>query len=193
MGYVFHVNVRGALFLLWFMLIAPAFAGSIEPVRAALTSADNEITLAAEFTVALGPRLEEVISRSVPLHFKLEFTLSQPRWYWTDEHLVHHITLYRLTYNPLMRQYRLSKESGLHQNFTALSDALRTLSRVGALLVASSSSLKLGGTYACAVRLSLDRSLLPKPLQIDALTDRDWQVNTQILRWPCTIESVKDE
>lgn len=180
--------------LLWFLLPSPAGAGSIEPVRAALTLGDNDVTLAAEFTVNLGTRLEEVISRSVPLHFKLEFTLSQPRWYWTDEQLVQHTTLYRLTYNPLMRQYRLSKESGLHQNFATLSDALRSLSRVGALPVATLSSIKPKETYACAIRLSLDRSLLPKPLQIDALTDRDWQVDALPLRWLCAIQELtRDE
>jgi hypothetical protein len=33
------------------------------------------------------------------------------------------------------------------------------------------------------VRLALDRSQLPKPFQVDAITDRDLQVETTVLRW----------
>ena len=37
--------------------------------------------------------------------------------------------------------------------------------------------------YHAAVRLSLDRSQLPKPFQIDAITDREWQVEAKTKRW----------
>jgi len=40
-----------------------------------------------------------------------------------------------------------------------------------------------GETYAAAVRLSLDHSQLPKPLQVDALADRDWHVDAKTLHW----------
>ncbi|MDP2809165.1 MAG: DUF4390 domain-containing protein [Rhodocyclaceae bacterium] len=162
-----------------------AHAGSIEPVKAQLSPSDDELVLSAEFALNLGPRLEEAVSRGVPLHFRMEFTLGHPRWYWIEEHLASRTIEYRLTYNVLMRQYRLST-GGLHQSFSSLSEALRVLSRVAALPVAPVSAVKPGESYAAALRLSLDKNQLPKPFQVDALADRSWQVEAKVMRWQFT-------
>ena len=37
--------------------------------------------------------------------------------------------------------------------------------------------------YTAAVRLRLDTSQLPKPLQIDALGSRDWNLSSDWYRW----------
>jgi hypothetical protein len=37
--------------------------------------------------------------------------------------------------------------------------------------------------YTAAVRLRLDTSLLPKPLQINALGSRDWNLSSDWYRW----------
>jgi hypothetical protein len=162
-----------------------ALAGSIEPVRANLATADDGYALSAEFAIDLGPRLEEAVSRGVTLHFNLEFTLSRDRWYWIDEHVAGHVVRYRLGYNALTRQYRLSV-GALHQSFATLQDALQFLGRVAALPVADRAAIKAGETYEAALRLALDKSQLPKPFQVDAIANRDWQVEAKVLRWQFT-------
>lgn len=162
--------------------VATAHAGSIEPLSAALTPGEDGHTLSAEFSVDLGARLEEAVTRGVPLHLNLEFTLERVRWYWLNEHVATVTVNYRLSYNALTRQYRLSA-GGLHQSFATLSEALRVISRVAALPVVDKGVLKNGETYAVALRLSHDRSQLPKPLQIDAIANKDWQVDAKALRW----------
>jgi hypothetical protein len=165
--------------------LGAAQAGSIEPTRAQLLPTEDGYALAAEFEIDLGPRLEEAVSRGVPLHFVLEFTLNRSRWYWADEHVAGRSLAYRLSYSALTRQYRLSLGS-LHQNFDSLAEALRVLGRVGRLAVADKGALKPGESYTAALRLSLDRSQLPKPFQVDAIVNRDWQVDAKILRWQFT-------
>lgn len=162
-----------------------AHAGSIEPTRAQLLPTEDGYALSAEFDIDLGPRLEEAVSRGVPLHFNLEFTLTRARWYWADEHVTGRHLAYRLSYSALTRQYRLSLGS-LHQNLDSLAEALRVLGRVGRLAVADRGALKPGENYTAALRLSLDRSQLPKPFQVDAIANRDWQVDAKILRWQFT-------
>ncbi len=164
------------------LVAAAASAGSIEPQRAALTPTEDGYALSAEFAVDLGPRLEEAVTRGLPLYFTVEFDLTRARWYWSNEHVAARRLEYRLAYNALTRQYRLSLGS-LHQGFDTLSEALRAISRIAALPVADKSALKPGETYNAALRLSLDRSQLPKPLQVDALANREWQVDTTVLRW----------
>jgi hypothetical protein len=172
------------------LLAAPAFAGSIEPQRAALKPDDDGWALSAEFTVDLGSRLEEAVTRGVPLYFALEFDLTRARWYWANEHVASRRLDYKLAYNALTREYRLSV-GGLHQNFSSLNDALSVISRVAALHVVDRADAKPGETYAAALRLSLDKSQLPKPLQVDALANRDWQVETKILRWNFTVPAAE--
>lgn len=162
-----------------------AFAGSIEPVRGALVAGDDGYALAAEFNIDLGARLEEAVSRGLPLSFRLEFTLGRKRWYWIDEHIAGHTVDYRLAYNALTRQYRLSI-GALHQNFATLAEALRVLGRVAALPVVDKAAIKPGENYLAALRLSLDRSQLPKPFQVDAIANPDWQVDARVLRWQFT-------
>jgi hypothetical protein len=93
-----------------------------------------------------------------------------------------HTLTYRLSYTPLTRQYRLAT-GALHRNFDSLSEALRALGRVSALPVMDKSSFKPGDNYTAAVRLSLDRNQLPKPFQLDAFANRDWDIQAKAFRW----------
>lgn len=161
---------------------AAAQAGSIEPKRAALTPNEDGYALSAEFSLDLGNRLEDAVGRGVPLYFNLEFVLERPRKYWVSEHIVTRSLTYRLAYSSLMRQYRLST-GNLHQNFGSLAEALRVVGRIAALPVVEKDVIKPGESYEAAVRLALDRSQLPKPFQVDALTDRALHVEAKVLRW----------
>lgn len=175
----------------WLLLAAGfAWGGTIEPQRAALVATEDGYALSAEFAVDLGPRLEEAVSRGVPLNFILEFDMTRPRWYWANEHVADRRLEYRLAYNALTRQYRLSA-GGLHQNFASLPEALRVIGRVAALPVIEKGVVKSGEIYNAALRLSLDRSQLPKPFQVDAIANRDWQVDAKILRWQFTVPEGK--
>ncbi len=171
-----------ALFALWAACIAAAWAGGIEPQRAQLTLGEEGYVLSAEFDLELGTQLEEALTRGVTLYFNLEFTLSRRRWYWIDEHVAGHVGHYALSHNALTRQYRLSS-GGLHRGFATLTEALRVLGHVVDLPVADKSALKPGEQYDAALRLALDRSQLPKPFQLDAIANKEWQIDTRVLRW----------
>jgi hypothetical protein len=163
--------------------VAVARAGSIEPLSGSLSAGeDANYQLTAEFGIDLGPHLEEVVSRGVPLYFNLDFELLRPRWYWLNERVAEENIVHRLSYHALTRQYRLSS-GALHQNFATFAEALSVLSHVVVLHVVDKSVLKTGETYNASLRLSLDRSQLPKPFQVESIASRDWQVDTKVLRW----------
>jgi hypothetical protein len=162
-----------------------ARAGSIEPERSQLNLTEEGYVLSADFAIDLGARLEEAVGRGVPLNFNLEFTIERMRWYWFNERVATRNVDYRLSYNALTQQYRLTI-AGLHTNFGTLAEALRVLSRVSELAVAEKSAVKLGSSYVAELRLSLDKSQLPKPLQLDAIAGKDWQVDAKTLRWQFT-------
>lgn len=162
--------------------LGAALAGGIEPRSATLVADERGQALNAEFAIDLGPRLEDAVGRGVPLVFRFEFELTRKRWYWADEHVAGRVLNYRLSYHALTRQYRLSLGS-LHQNCDSLAEALQLLGRIARLHVVDKSELIPGETYRAALRLSLDHTQLPKPLQVDALADSDWRVEARTLRW----------
>lgn len=174
-----------AWLLLLLLAASVVHAGSIEPKRATLNPGDDGYTLAAEFALDLGPRLEDAVARGVPLYFNLEFIIERQRKYWVNEHIVARSLSYRLAYSSLTRQYRLST-GNLHQNFATLDEALRVVGRIAALPVVERDAIRPGETYEVAVRLGVDRSQLPKPFQVDAITDRSLHVDAKVLRWQFT-------
>lgn len=169
------------LALSWLWLVA-AQAGSIEVKQADIIPDELGYVLDAEFIIRIGARLEDAVSRGVPLHFRCEVLLKRKRWYWADEHIAGRVLEYRLSYHALTRQYRVSLGS-LHRNFDTLQEALRALGRIARLHVADFADLPPGQPVSAALRLSLDHTELPKPLQIDALSERDWRVEAKTHTW----------
>jgi hypothetical protein len=102
-----------------------------------------------------------------------------------DQKLVQMSVQYRLTYNPLTRQYRIT--SGLlGQQFDSLDEVERLLARVVSRPVIRKDALSAGERYEAAVRLRLDVAQLPKPFQINALASRDWSLQSEWFRWSFT-------
>ena len=91
--------------------------------------------------------LEDILNKGVPLNFLLEFELIRPRWYWLNEKVVTQAQPYKLSYNTLTRQYRISLGT-IYQNFETLSEALRFISRPRNVPVADKAMLQPGTTYS---------------------------------------------
>jgi hypothetical protein len=162
-----------------------AHADAIGVKSAELLPEDESYVLNAQFDLAFNPTLEEALQKGVSLYFVLEFELVRPRWYWLDQKLVQMAVQYRLTYNPLTRQYRVT--SGLlGQQFDSLDEVEHLLARVVSRPVIRRDALSAGERYEAAVRLRLDVAQLPKPFQINALASRDWSLQSEWFRWTFT-------
>lgn len=92
---------------------------------------------------------------------------------------------YRLSYQSPTRQYRLTT-GALHQNFSSLDDAMRTMLRIRNWGIADKAALKPGRSYSAALRFRLDGGELPKPIQVGAIGRKDWTLATEWHRWVYT-------
>lgn len=162
-----------------------AGAAEIEVKHAEIVAGEESYLLDAEFAVDLGSRLEDVVSRGVALYFVAELELTRTRWYWVDEHVAGRRQTWRLSYHALTRQYRLST-GALHQNFDTLQEALAVLARLRNWPVADKRKLSPGEPYNAALRLKLDLTQLPKPLQVGAIGNKDWNIPAEVKRWSYT-------
>ena len=164
---------------------APARADVIGVKSAELRADEDDYVLNAEFDLALNATLEEALLRGVPLYFVLEIEIARPRWWWFAEKVLTSTTNYRIAWNALTQQYRVS--SGLFaQNLYSLEEVQRFLSRVTSRPVARRDELQKGARYEAALRLRLDVAQLPKPFQVDALASREWSLQTDWHRWSFT-------
>lgn len=159
-----------------------AQAEGITPVSAKVESGADGYRLDAQFDIRFSPGLEEAVNRGVALYFVVEFELSKPRWYWFDEKPVRLSQTYKITYTPLLRQYRLSSGAA-YQNFTRFDEVVAALSRVRGWPVADSGALDKHGEYHAAIRMRLDTTQLPKPFQLNAVASSDWNLASDWYRW----------
>ncbi len=180
-----HVLAALAVCLLALGVALNAAADTILLRSAELRADEEGYALTAEFDLTINATLEEALEKGLPLYFVLEFELVRPRWYWLDEKAISSATTYRVTWDALTRNYKVS--SGLlRQTFNTLEEVQRFLSRVNGRLVARRDQLVPGVRYEAAVRLLLDGNQLPKPFQVSALTSREWSLQSDWYRWSYT-------
>lgn len=172
-----------AAFMVFALLHAPALrADGVDILEARLEQTEDGLVLQAEFAFDFNSRLEQVVANGVPLYFVTEFVLTRPRWYWFDEKTVAKRRQTRLSYHALSRHYRLSGGL-LQQNFATLGEALAVLRRLRNWQVLERGSPLADTEYQAEVRMRLDLTLLPKPFQVNALTNREWHLESDWKRF----------
>jgi Domain of unknown function (DUF4390) len=143
--------------------------------------------LQAGFKIELPNRLAD-LARSTPLYFVLDWRITSPRWYWRDQRLAQGQLYWRISHNPLTQQWRVSSgtspnisEGRFAQTFNSLDEALNNLRQIRRDSLVKSNELQANQKYEVAVRLRLDTTQLPKPFQINAITNSDWALDSGIL------------
>ena len=169
------------------LLLVPmaAKAEGIEVKSAELEAAEETFVLNAELEISLSPALEEALNKGVPLNFVTEFELKKPRWYWLDETVAAAQQHLRLSYHALTRQYQINL-NGQYRNFSSLSEARRELGRLSGWLVVEKGLAKKRIVYVAGLRMKLDLTQLPKPLQVNALASKEWNLDSEWYRWNLT-------
>lgn len=154
-----------------------------------LEQADDGVYLTAQVQFELPPVVEEVLEKGIAIYFVAEAELYRERWYWTDLKVAQAARYMRLAYQPLTRRWRLNvspvpiTNSGfgvsLNQNFDTLADALEAISRVGRLRLGDLTEIGDDATQPVSFRFRLDTSQLPRPFQIGAVGQTDWNISVE--------------
>lgn len=163
------------------LFAAAAHADGIAVNKAEIRVGEDGHQLAADFNVNLSYTVQQALSLGVPLYFVGEFSLTRSRWYWLDEQVFQGEQSVKLSYNVLTRQYRISRGS-LFQNFASLDEMLRILERQNSAFIPAE-MIKKEANYVAAVRLRLDTRQLPKLMQVNVLTSKDWDLDSGWYRW----------
>ncbi|MGZ8256250.1 MAG: DUF4390 domain-containing protein [Gallionella sp.] len=163
------------------LCVSVAHADGISVNNTEIRLNDGTYQLRAHFTINLNFAVQQALSHGVNIYFVSEFSVTRSRWYWLDAEVAHSAQTSKLYYNVLTRQYRISR-GALFQSFATLDDALAALQRQTSSPIAPE-VLARRGSYVASARLRLDIEQLPKLLQVNALTGKDWDLDSDKYRW----------
>ncbi len=182
----YYKKTNGLLCLLFIVLFSVplvwAATSNLSIKSAELVAADEAYLLNAEFELNLSGAAEDAVNKGVPLNFLIEFQLTSPRRYWFDDEIVTITSEVTVSYHALLRQYLINRDDH-QQSFASLQEAKAEFVHLRDWQVFEKDLLQKGDTYQAALRIRLDQSKLPKPLQVDALGSEDWNMVSERHRW----------
>lgn len=160
----------------------PARAADNSPqlTHAEIERFDSGMYLSANWEFELANTLIESLHRGIALYFVCSFRLQRPRWYWFDKDVSEIELVQRVSFSPLSRNYRLSR-GGLSQTFDSLDQILTLVKHVREWRVCDRIAPEDVGDYEAEVRMHLDASRLPKPLQVSIGGNSDWDLDSDWL------------
>ncbi len=159
-----------------------AAAEGITLLRAQLNQNGEIWQLAGGYAIELSTTLEDALHRGVQLTFVQIFRATRPRSFWFAEDIAEVSRVLRLSYNALLRQYYVTV-SGHTTSHPTLDEALESIGDFNDWAVLHQSQINRKHQYVLAVRMYLDVSQLPKPLQVNAVASQRWQLDSGWREW----------
>nr|WP_315496654.1 DUF4390 domain-containing protein [uncultured Rhodoferax sp.] len=169
-----------ALFLLVLLGLAarPALAEGVELTQLSTQRSEEGLELSFSTRFELPRAAEDALMKGVPIYFVAEANVLRNRWYWRDARTARASRTWRLAWQPLTRQFKVST-GGLNQSFSTLAEALVSLRSVSAWRIAESRDLEDEGRFYLEFSYRLDTSQLPKPMQIGLGSPQGWGLNIE--------------
>lgn len=178
----YYKKISALIALLCVCTLVMAAGNSISIKSAELADMDTAYELNADFDIHFDEGLAEAINKGVPLAFIIEFQIVKPRQYWFDDEIITVTKHINLNYHALTRQYLVSDDS--HQkSFETLSEARQQLMLLRDWRVVAKNLLDKEERYQAALLMRLDKTKLPKAIQVDAIGSTDWNLASPIFRW----------
>ena len=161
-----------------------ADVGATEITHMAVERGDEGILLSATVKFDLPTVIEEALAKGIPMFFVAEAAIYRDRWYWYDKRVSYAARHMRLAFQPLTRRWRLQVSSApignsglvLGQMFDTREEALAAVQRISRWRIADHSTLDPESTQTVEFRFRLDVSQLPRPFQIGAVGQSEWNI-----------------
>lgn len=151
---------------------AQAQSAGVELTSLEVQRSDDGLFLDYGLSFELPRGAEEALGKSVPLYFVADAELLRSRWYWRDKRVARATRQWRIVYQPLTSNYRVTF-AGLSQTYATRAEALAAIRRGVQWKIAEAGQLEGSGHYL-EFSFRLDTSLLPRPMQIGIGNPTDW-------------------
>lgn len=163
---------------LWVLGAADTRAEGISLAQLQVNQKGELFQLSGHFDIQLSDAMEKALHRGVQLSFVQAVESERERAYWLAESLTQQQRTVRLSYNVLLNQYYVTV-AGVSSTHESLAEALRAAGDLRDWAVLNVKQMKKNAQYSIYVRMYLDISQLPKPLQVNALASGTrWQLDS---------------
>ncbi len=179
----------GAALLLGLLAWLAVGAAWAQPVNADVAQlraerTDEGVLVSATVRFDLPTVVDDALAKGIPMYFVAEATLLQDRWYWYDKRVGTATRHMRLSFQPLTRRWRLQVSPtpignaalAIGQTFESRDEALAAVQRVSRWKIAEPGDVDADTRYTVDFRFRLDVSQLPRPFQIGAVGQADWNI-----------------
>jgi Domain of unknown function (DUF4390) len=160
----------------WLLLHGAAQAQGVELNTLKLNRQDGSLSLDFVAQITLPRAVEDALQRGVPVYFVAQAEVLRPRWYWRDERIARVARSWRVAYQPLTSNWRVSL-GGLNQSYASLGEALTAISRSTGWKLAELAQVEPG--YLIEFSYRLDNSQLPSPMQIGLGGPTGWTLGVE--------------
>jgi hypothetical protein len=167
--------------------LAPAYAQvtGAEVTQMQVERSDEGVLLSAAVKFELPTVIEDALAKGIPMFFVAEAAIYRDRWYWYDKRVAYAARHMRLSFQPLTRRWRLQVSSSpignsglvLGQMFDTREEALAAVQRVSRWRIADLTAADPDSTHTVEFRFRLDVSQLPRPFQIGAVGQSEWNIS----------------
>ena len=148
---------------------------------------DAALYMGADWRFDLPPTLEDALMKGITLYFVTEVEINQERWYVYNQRVAQAERHVRLFYQPLTRRWRVNispqpfNASGLGvslgQSYDTVDEAMGAVRRLVQFRIANASDYNPDAKQTITINFKLDLKQLPRPLQIGAAGQSDWNIS----------------
>lgn len=184
-----HLQLLATVLLTLTLLTAPrADAANFSVKFAQAHLNDRVLHVDARFDLPVNPRIEEALSKGIPIDVVIELNMVKHRWWWRNRLVTDTVVRRRIQFHALSRQYLVSgmREDDSSESFGSLSQALAhagTLDEFKLFLTAKK-EIEADARYLLMLRARLDIEALPMLMRPLAYATPSWRRNTGWTEWP---------
>lgn len=189
-----HIRPLGAVLLALALLSAPrADAANFSVKAAEVYLNDRVLHVTARFDLPVNPRIEEALSKGIPIDVVIEASMVKHRWWWKNRLITDTVLRRRIQFHALSRQYLVSgmREDDPSESFGSLSQALAHAGTLDEfkIFLTSKKEIEADARYLLVLRARLDIEALPMLMRPLAYATPSWRRSTGWTEWP--IERVR--
>ena len=173
--------------LAWVVCACPAWAQNQVAMASFQTERNEDVyQISAQFDLELSNTVQEALLKGIPVYFVVDAKVYRDRWYWSDKLVSAAQRHIRISYQPLTRRWRMQVASqpivqnglgvSLMQAYDSLEEVMANLRRLNRWKFADAAQIETGAGHRLEFTFYLDLSQLPRPLQMGAAGQSEWEL-----------------
>ena len=125
--------------------------------------------------IDLTPELFGALEKGIPLQFNVNFQIIEHRKFWLDQIVLMKKGTYQIKYKNLIQQYEAININGDKKYFSEIKDGINFIENVKEWNVGI--AVEPIGNLVMSLKVKLDKSSLPKPIQLN-IGDDIWKLQS---------------